>query len=107
MGTQFPRTMVGGKSLSRMVIGSNWILGWSHTGAAADQLIRSKNDSAEKIVALLEVYLNAGVDTMMAPFVGQETLMKAIHMAEDRTGKGMILVDTPIINVDDTAAGRK
>lgn len=99
--------MVGGKSLSRMVIGSNWILGWSHTGAAADQLIRSKNDSAEKIVALLEVYLNAGVDTMMAPFVGQETLMKAIHMAEDRTGKGMILVDTPIINVDDTAAGRK
>ena len=107
MGTQFPRTMVGGKSLSRMVIGSNWILGWSHTGAAADQLIRSKNDSAGKITELLEVYLEAGVDTIMAPFVGQDTLMKAIHTAEDRTGKGMILVDTPIINVDDTAAGRR
>lgn len=106
MGTQFPRTLVGGKSLSRMIIGTNWILGWSHTGAAADQLIRSKNDSAEKIADLLEVYLNAGVDTMMAPFVGQETLMKGIHLAEDRTGHGLILVDTPILNVDDTAEGR-
>ncbi len=107
MGTQFPRTMVGGKSVSRMIIGTNWLLGYSHTGAAADDLIRSKNDKAEKIVPLLETYLDAGVDTMMGPFVGQDVLMKAIHMAEDKTGKKIILVDTPIINVDDTKEARK
>lgn len=106
MGTPFPRTLVGGKSLSRMIIGTNWILGWSHTGAAADALIRSRNDSPETIASLLEVYLKAGVDTIMAPFVGQDLLMKGIHLAEDRTGKGMILVDTPILNVDDTAEAR-
>lgn len=103
---QFPRTLVGGKSLSRMIIGTNWILGWSHTGAAADQLIRSKNDTAEKIADLLEVYLRAGVDTIMAPFVGQEHLMRGIRLAEDRTGRGMILVDTPILNVDDNDIAR-
>jgi hypothetical protein len=107
MGTPFPRTLVGGKSLSRMIIGTNWILGWSHTGAAADALIHSRNDSPETIAALLEVYLKAGVDTIMAPFGGQDKLLKAVHLAEDRTGKGMILVDTPIINVDDNQLARE
>ena len=85
MGTPFPRTLVGGKSLSRMIIGTNWILGWSHTGAAADALIRSRNDTPEAVAALLEVYLKAGVDTIMAPFVGQDNLMKAIHLADRKS----------------------
>ena len=37
--TVFPRTTVGGVSLSRMIIGTNWMLGWSHTSGAADTLI--------------------------------------------------------------------
>ena len=32
---QFPRTEVAGVSLPRLLIGTNWLLGWSHTGAAA------------------------------------------------------------------------
>ena len=36
----FPRTTVGGISLPRMIIGTNWMLGWSHTGAAADAAIQ-------------------------------------------------------------------
>ena len=28
----FPRTMVGGVSMPRMIIGCNWISGFSHTG---------------------------------------------------------------------------
>ena len=39
---RFPRTLVAGVSLSRMIIGTNWLLGWSHTGAAADAAIREK-----------------------------------------------------------------
>jgi hypothetical protein len=37
--TQFPRTSVGGVSMPRMVIGTNWLLGFSHTSAAKDKFI--------------------------------------------------------------------
>ena len=37
---KFPRTIVGGVSLSRMIIGTNWFLGWSHTTAAKDAFIK-------------------------------------------------------------------
>lgn len=107
MENLFPRTEVGGVSLSRMIIGTNWILGYSHTSPAADSLIRRRNDTAEAIVPMLEVFLKAGIDTIMGPFAGNRLLADAIKLAEDRTGKGMIIVDTPIINVDDTEAVRK
>ncbi len=107
MAKAFPRTEVGGVSLSRMIIGTNWILGYSHTSPAADNLIRKKNDTAEKVATMLEVFLEAGIDTIMGPFVGNKLLVDAVKNAEDRTGKGMIIIDTPIINVDDNAAARE
>lgn len=103
----FPRTTVGGVSLSRLIIGTNWILGWSHTGAAADALIRRRNATPEAISELLEVFLSAGVDTIMGPFADKPHLLEAMKMAQDRTGRRLILVDTPILNVDDSAAARK
>ncbi len=107
MGNIFPRTEVGGVSLSRMIIGTNWILGYSHTGQAADTLIKRRNGSAETIASLLEVFLEAGIDTIMGPFAGNPHLLKAVKLTEDRVGRGMIIVDTPIINVNDDAASRK
>ena len=107
MSDLFPRTTVGGVSLSRMIIGTNWLLGWSHTGAAADSLIKNRNHSAAAMVPLLETFLNAGIDTIMAPFAGHDHLLEAIKMAEDRTGRRLILVDTPIINVCDTDEARQ
>lgn len=103
----FPRTEVSGVSLSRMIIGTNWILGYSHTSPAADKLIKDRNSSEESITKMLEVFLNSGVDTMMAPFWKSPHLVNAVKAAEDRTGRGMILIDTPVINVDDNAAARK
>ena len=38
----FPRTTVGGVSLSRMIIGTNWFLGFSHTTAAKDEYLKAK-----------------------------------------------------------------
>lgn len=105
--TDFPRTTVGGVSLSRMIIGTNWILGWSHTGAAADCMIRRRHDNAHAIAPLLEAFLSAGVDTMMGPYAGRPHLLDAVKMAEDRCGRKMILVDTPPLNVDDSPAARK
>jgi hypothetical protein len=103
----FPRTTVGGVSVSRMIIGTNWILGWSHTGAAADSMIKHKHENPETTAALLEVFLRAGVDTMMGVFAGRPVLAQAIRMAEERTGRKLILIDTPPMNVDDTPAARR
>lgn len=107
MSTSFPRTTVGGVSLSRMIIGTNWILGYSHTSPAADCMIQRKNHNVAAVASIFETYLHAGVDTVMGPFVGNQLLMDAVKAAQDRTGKPMIIVDTPIINVDDNADARK
>jgi hypothetical protein len=107
MAASFPRTEVGGISLSRLIIGTNWILGYSHTSPAADGFIRQKNGKPDVVAKMLEVFLASGVDTIMGPLAGNQVLTEAIQSAEDRTGKGMIVIDTPIINVDDTSAARK
>ncbi|HZJ82964.1 MAG TPA: hypothetical protein VFD57_04050 [Clostridia bacterium] len=106
MATIFPRTEVGGVSLSRMIIGTNWILGYSHTSPAADKLIKQRNDTAKGVGKMLEVFLDSGVDTIMGPFVGNQLLIDAVKAAEDKTGKGIIIIDTPIINVDDNSSAR-
>jgi hypothetical protein len=112
MDQSFPRTSVGGISLSRMIIGTNWLLGYSHTGPAADSRIKSANDSSEAISRTLEVFLENGVDTIMGPlsFVksqGNMLMHEAIQMAQERKGKRLILIDLPVINVSDSAEERK
>lgn len=107
MQKQFPRTEVDGVSLSRMIIGTNWLLGWSHTSRSADEMIRRRYDSAEKFKPVLETYLAHGVDTIMAPFEASPELVRAIKETEQKCGRGMIMVDTPWVNVSDTPEGRR
>ena len=64
-----------------MIIGTNWMAGFSHRSPAADK--------------------------MMAPFLSQPVIIRAVKEAQEKTGKKIILVDTPIINVDDNPAARK
>lgn len=106
-GRTFPHTVVGGISVSRMIIGSNWLAGYSHRSPAADQMIKHRHQSPETIVPMLVTFLNAGVDTMMAPFAGLPKILRAVREAEEKTGRKMILVDTPIINVDDNPTARQ
>ena len=107
MSALFPRTKVEDLSLSRMIIGTNWLAGWSHTSAAADAMIKERHADPKTIVPMLETFLAAGVDTLMGPIADLPAVMKAVKEAEQKTGKEIILVDTPIINVDDTEAARK
>lgn len=107
MSNPFPRTTVAGVSLSRMIIGTNWILGYSHTSAAADQGITSRNSGADAITEILESFLESGVDTIMVEMRGRKAMLDALKRAEDRTGKRLIRVDTPVINVDDSPAARR
>ena len=98
MYTQFPRTTVAGKSLSRMIIGTNWLLGWSHTSVSADEMIKRRYDSVEKFKPVLETYLKYGVDTIMAPFGASPELVRAIHETEQKQARPIIMVDTPFLN---------
>lgn len=106
MDKQFPRTTVAGISLPRMLIGSNWILGYSHTGAAADKRIKEYHSSKEAMLPLFEAYLAYGVDAVMAPLDASPLLRETIEAAEQKTGKKIHRIDTPIINVDDNAQAR-
>lgn len=104
----FPRTSVGGISVSRMIIGTNWFLGWSHTGASQDALIHERVSDYKAVADILEVYFKEGIDTLMAPFNNPvtEKLLQGITEAEQRTGVHCIKIDTPTVNVGDSDAAR-
>lgn len=103
----FPRTDVAGVSVSRMIIGTNWMLGWSHRSPAQDHQILRKFSDGEKAYPMLKTFLDRGVDTIMGPLQQERVMQEAVQYAQEKTGKKMILIDTPIINVDDTEEGRR
>jgi len=89
-----------------MIIGTNWMLGYSHKSVAADNLINSMNGTAGPIAAIIEAFLEHGVDTIMGLIGGKEYLSDGIKMAEDRAGKRVYRIDTPIINIEDSKEAR-
>ena len=64
------------------------------------------NSNREAIQQMLEAYLAYDINALMGPISDKSFTYDAIHAAEDKTGKGIILIDTPILNVDDTPEGR-
>jgi len=104
---QFPRTTVGGVSLPRMLIGTNWMLGWGHRTPAADQMIKDRNYNKEAIADIICTFLPYGIDAIMGPVAAHTVVADAVKIAEDRTGQKVIIIDTPIINVDDNEAARR
>lgn len=93
----FPRTKVGGISVSRIIIGTNWFLGYSHISRAKDKFIK-EYQTREHIADILKVFLQDGIDTIMSP-MPPSILTKAIKDAEDRVGRPMILIITPHFNM--------
>ena len=103
----FPRTEVAGVSLSRMIIGTNWMLGWSHRSPAQDHQIKRKFSEGEKAYPMLKTFLDHGVDTIMGPLQQEKVMQAAVQLAQEKTGKKLIVIDTPVINVEDSAEGRR
>jgi hypothetical protein len=94
--TAFPRTVVGGVSVSRLLVGTNWFLGYSHTSKAKDRFIKTYQ-TRERVADILTVFLEHGVDTVMGMPVPM--LHDAIQDAQDRTGREAKLILTPHFNV--------
>jgi len=101
MMTEFPRTVIDGLSVSRLVIGTNWFLGYSHTSMAKNLFIL-ETMTAKRIADIVEVFMNAGVDTLIGVRPDQPHLTEAIKDAEDRTGRKCITMGTPTL---DTSGG--
>ena len=95
---KFPRTTVGGVSVSRMIIGTNWFMGYSHTTAAKDQYINQHIKNVKAMAEVLEVFIKAGVDTIMGQ-IQSPPLHDAVQETQQRTGQKLIIVSTPGIPV--------
>ena len=105
--TMFPRTMAGGVSLPRMLIGTNWMLGWSHKSTSADNMIMENNSNKTAIADIIETFLAWDIDAVVTLATAKPVIVDGIRLAEERAGKKVILIDTPVINVDDTAEARR
>ena len=105
---QFPRTEVGGVSLPRMLAGTNWILGYSHTGPAADNMILARHSQPESVAEIMDAYMTYGIDAVMAPsFDPASPLRRGMELTQERFGRKMTQIVTPIINVDNNEAARR
>ena len=93
---EFPRTTVGGVSLPRLIIGTNWFLGYSHTSVAKDKFIKALQ-TRQRMADILCAFLERGIDATMAPLSPEYE--EAIREAEDRSGRQMIRIVTPIFNI--------
>ena len=91
---KFPRTIVGGVSLSRMIVGTNWMMGYSHTTAAKDDYINQHTKNRKAMADIMEVFFRAGIDTVMGQ-VQSPPLAEGIQEAQQRTGVKAIIVSTP------------
>ncbi len=89
----FPRTMVDGLSMPRLICGSNWVLGFSHTSAAKDRLIRELFDTPEKVAAVIEVFARNGCNAFMS--MESDFVRQALDLVEQRTGQEMLWIVTP------------
>jgi hypothetical protein len=98
---KLPRTIVGGVSLPRLLVGTNWFLGWSHTSLAKDNFIK-EYQTRERIVAMLRVFMDYGVDAVMGPLSSH--LDDSIREAEQVTGQKIIRIYTPAFELNPDAA---
>jgi hypothetical protein len=94
---EFPRTTVAGVSLPRLLVGTNWFLGWSHTSLARDNFIK-EYQTRERIVAMLKTFLEYGIDAVMAPLSNH--LDNAIREVEQQSGRPIIRIYTPAFDLN-------
>lgn len=94
----FPRTLVGGVSVSRLIIGTNWFLGYTHcTNAKSRSTARLVTNTAS-IAEIIVAFGKRGVDSIMCPHTAT-CIPAAIQEAEQRLGQKLVVISTPSFTV--------
>ncbi len=88
----FPMTSIEHLSVSRLMVGTNWFLGYSHFSAAKSHWIKEYMD-LDRIVEVMNVFAREGINTVMGPLT--PVLRDAIRRVEAETGVHMIWACTP------------
>jgi len=99
--SDFPRTLIEDVSVPRLLVGTNWFLGYSHKSKATDDLICERMTRA-RIADVLEVFFRAGVDAVYGARPDAPHLEQAISDAEQRTGRKCIKMGTPHFDLSGT-----
>ena len=105
--SEFPRTKIGNLSVSRMIIGTNNVLGGSHRTKARDMHIKGLFQEREPVARLIEAYLEYGVDTIIGCLTETPFMIEGIKLAEDRTGKKVNYIQLGVFDMSDTAQARQ
>jgi len=99
----FPTTSIERLTVSRLMVGTNWFLGFSHYSAAKSRWIKEYMD-LDRIVAVMNVFAREGINAVMGPL--SPVLREAIRRVESETGVHMIWACTPSgEGVDDLLPG--
>lgn len=93
---EFPRTTVGGVSVPRMIVGTNWFLGATHRSKAKDNFVRSYQTS-KNIADILTVCGEYGVNAIYG--WPTPTVAEGVKEAEQRTGREIIWFMLPGFNI--------
>jgi hypothetical protein len=93
--------MVGGVSLPRLLAGTNWFVGYSHTTLAKDSFIKDFQ-TRQRIASVLTVFLDYGIDAVMGPL--SQHLEDSVREAEQRSGRQIIRIYTPGFDLRPNAA---
>lgn len=107
MDRKFPTTKVADIELPRLIIGCNWISGWSHRTPAKDQLILQKNSSPQTVSEIFTAFLREEINAVLGLFGVDTDLMEAVRLAEEAAEKKMTVLDTVVLNMDDNAQARR
>lgn len=101
----FPTTNLGGVEVSRLVIGTNWINGYSHRSAAADKKIKDYNKlDRDNAAEILRVFLDAGVNVILGGI--SPLVYDAVREAQERSGRKLYIINTPHFDTADTSEAR-
>ena len=97
MCVTIPTTSIGGRTVSRLVCGSNPFLGFSHFSAARDRWLQRYFDVA-RIVEVLAAASEMGVNGLVGP--ADERLHQALRRHCAETGREIVWISTTYGHVD-------
>jgi hypothetical protein len=99
--SQFPRTQIENLSVPRLIIGTNWFLGFSHTSAAQSNFIKQRQ-GRKQIADVMEVFFEVGINATLGGQPYDTHFVEAVQDVQDRTGQKCIWIGTPSFNLSGT-----